>query len=191
MLSCLCLGKGITGAQLLSGVERVRRCCAPALPWPLVCPIPLCPKGKLALPEASKRYFPSMAKHQGRFESALPQCLSVNGNGFGVFFLPRMPRVSLCCCWAVELTPQELRAVRNRTLVLMEPAFLKPLAQTGLCLSSQPLLSALETQLHSDCGGNALPKMPFKVFSGIFWRDWCCKTGEIDKGVMDVVLVLL
>lgn len=125
MLSCLCLGKGITGAQLLSGVERVCRCCAPALPWPLVCPIPLCPKGKLALPEASKRYFPSMAKHQGRFESALPQCLSVNGNGFGVFFLPRMPRVSLCCCWAVELTPQELRAVRNRTLVLMELAFLR------------------------------------------------------------------
>lgn len=74
MLSCLCLGKGITGAQLLSGVERVCRCCAPALPWPLVCPIPLCPKGKLALPEASKRYFSSMAKHQGRFESALPQC---------------------------------------------------------------------------------------------------------------------
>lgn len=160
-------------------------------PGPLSVLSPCAQKVNLHFQKPQKDIFQAWQSIKEGLNQHCHSVLSVNGNGFGVFFLPRMPRVSLCCCWAVELTPQELRAVRNRTLVLMEPAFLKPLAQTGLCLSSQPLLSALETPLHSNCGGNALPKMPFKVFSGIFWRDWCCKTGEIDEAVMDVVPVLL
>lgn len=99
------LGRELSCSQELSVCASAETLsCAPALPCPLVCPTPLCPDGKLALPEASKSYFPSMTKHQGSFKSILPQCLGRWIWGKHTFFLSA---ISLCCCWVVELTPQE------------------------------------------------------------------------------------